>query len=423
MKKIIFYGVSILFAILCCLYPCDKTAVKAQSFDFHLPTFSLYCENSDIIKRGEVTYDTKNFTPSQRYITEHSSYTISATKGQTITFSLPFISSVTNIPDFRIKVAGKTVEGEILYGDNIHYFSDNFDISAALSQIHSSVPSESMGTLYLFTPESDTFTVDFELSPQQSIIYQTTNRMKGSESSDYFSRIFESAQSGTEYSFFATNGDLINLNVTGATYRKETISCKAYVEKYYALYKEFYDDIGAPTIEFFHSQMNKILANKRYCKFEEIFIDSLEGQSFNTYNFSVYAESEVFSIIYDMPAKIQANNGYSPAIYMIEQRKTGNYPVDYRFYLGEEYPYLLECAATTEREETGYKTTVSEGTFYYVFCSSENPIDLAIEPGHTEQENGIIEIVLFAIICIALLVFIVSVTSLILSNNKKKRNL
>ena len=419
MKKIIFYIVSVLLSILYCLSTYDKPSVQAQSFVSHLPTFSLYCENSNIIQRGEVTYDTSNFTPSIPHIMEYSTYTVSATKGQTITFSVPFISSVIDVPDFHIQANGKNVEGEVLYGDNVHYFSDNFDVSAAFSKIRSSNPREAIGTLYLFTPEADTFTVDSKLSPQQSIIYQTTNRMKGSESSGYFSRIFENAQSGAEYSFFVTNGDLISLNVTGATFTKETISCKAYAEKYYTLYKEFYDDSGAPAIEFLYSQINKVLENTRYYEFDEIFISSLGKQSFNTYNFSVYAEHEVFSIVYDMLAEVQINDFYSPAIYMIEQRKTGNYPTDYRFCLSGEYPYLQESATTVEKEDTMYKTTVSSKKFYYVFCSSENPTDLTTEQKYTEQNNKIMTIVLFSLICITILVFIVSITKLILSNTKK----
>lgn len=75
------------------------------------------------------------------------------------------------------------------------------------------------------------------------------------------------------------------------------------------------------------------MAKTRYYKFDEIFISSLGKQSFNTYNFSVYAEHEVLSIVYDMFAEAQINNFYSSVIYMIEQRKTGNYPTDYRFCL------------------------------------------------------------------------------------------
>ncbi len=121
----------------------------------------------------------------------------------------------------------------------------------------------------------------------------------------------------------------------------------------------------------------------------------------------------------DMLAEVQINDFYSPAIYMIEQRKTGNYPTDYRFCLSGEYPYLLESATTVEKEDTMYKTTVSSKKFYYVFCSSENPTDLTTEQKYTEQHNKIMTIVLFSLICITILVFIVSITKLILSNTKK----
>lgn len=95
------------------------------------------------------------------------------------------------------------------------------------------------------------------------------------------------------------------------------------------------------------------------------------------------------------------------------------YPTDYRFCLSGEYPYLLESATTVEKEDTMYKTTVSSKKFYYVFCSSENPTDLTTEQKYTEQHNKIMTIVLFSLICITILVFIVSITKLILSNTKK----
>ena len=292
MKKLPLFGMLILLTLSFCLPPAKA---KAQIVERVNSSFSLYCEESDIIQKATVEYSTGNFDASQRYTLEHSIYEISASPNQIINFSIPFISSAINAPLFQLQVDGKPVKGEILYGERFFYDYENIDIPSALNKTYSQNLDDSiMGTIYLFKPEKECFTVNTTTSEKQSLIYQTSNSISKSTDKKRFSLTIKNAFSLPEYVFFVTNGDFTELNVTDATYEKETLSCKNFINRYYSEYKEFYEEYDNLPVEFFYAEMNEILVNPSRYEFNEIFFYSFTRKRFNTYNFNVCTEKELF---------------------------------------------------------------------------------------------------------------------------------
>ena len=419
MKKTLISGVVALIAFISCLFPYLRIDAQSQSFMFHIPTFSLYSASADTIQRGEVTYALDSFAPNTCKVTEKSVYHISATEGQTLEFSIPFVSSAIDVPDFDVQVNGEAVNGTIRYGEKFVHYSDDFDLNVAFEKISASeLDASIIGTLYIFTPQQDTFTLETKISPNQNIIYQSSNSHTGSESSETFSIIMNNALSLVEYAFFVTNGDFAEISVTGAEYVKETLSCKAFIDRYYAVYKDFYDECGNPPIEFFYSQMDRVLKGRLNYSFDEIFFDSLSAFRFNTYQFRISNPDSEFSIVYDMITDIQANHIFSPAVYLIEQVRMGNYLIEYSLSLSDQFPYLLESHGSLRQKGSGYQITVSEGDFYIVFSSSQNPIDLSAELKHSEKKFDKIDFIYFGIIFILV---VACVTSWIIYLKQRKR--
>lgn len=409
MKKLPLFGILILFTLSFCLPPAKA---KAQTVERVNSSFSLYCEESDIIQKATVEYNTRNFDASQRYTLEHSIYEISASPNQIINFSIPFISSAINAPLFQLQVDGKPVKGEILYGERFFYDYENIDIPSALNKTYPPDLDDSiMGTLYLFKPEKECFTVNTTTSEKQSLIYQTLGNISRSTDKNRFSLTIKDAFSLPEYVFFVTNGDFTELNITDATYEKETLSCKNFINRYYSEYKEFYEEYDNLPVEFFYAEMNEILINPSQYEFNEIFFYSFTRKNFNTYNFSVYTEKEHFSISCEKETEVLKNSLFSPAVYMVEQIRSKNYPIDYKFCLNEEYPYLLESSTTAKKEGSIYHINASDGNFYYIFSSSKSPKNLLSEP--KEQFPTWLTVIFYIIEIFAVLALTVLITMII----------
>ena len=138
MKKTLISGVVALIAFISSLFPYLRIDAQSQSFMFHIPTFSLYSASADTIQRGEVTYALDSFDPNTCKVTEKSVYHISATEGQTLELSIPFVSSAIDVPDFDVQVNGEAVNGTIRYGEKFVHYSDDFDLNVAFEKISSS---------------------------------------------------------------------------------------------------------------------------------------------------------------------------------------------------------------------------------------------------------------------------------------------
>lgn len=414
MKKNAFLLLTVI-AIISSILISTSPIANAQTFTVRTPNFSLYSDTPEVIKRGEVIYDTSRFSPIDGIVAEHSVYHVSATIGQTLNFSIPFLSSAIDLPPFDVDVNGKTINGIVNYGDTFFDFTNEFDYIEAICATRSSVLDNSAsGTLYIIKPTESSFTVHLKYQNGQALIYESAGRQSSTSDANGITMTMESTQS--EYAFYVTNGDFTEFSTIGAEYVRESLSQKDFVDRYYLLFQEFYEDTGTPPIEFFYSLMNMV-SEQYTCKFDDFFYSSYALQRFNTYNFSIIAETEDVVITIDTVATVQPNSRFSPAAYLVEQIRTTSCPIEYSFELSREYPYLLESSSRTTRNNNNYTTTVSEGNFYYIFCSEKKPTDLYA------TNNGLttIQIVLILIACVICVVLVVSTTILIVSHIKSKR--
>ena len=109
-----------------------------------------------------------------------------------------------------------------------------------------------------------------------------------------------------------------------------------------------------------------------------------------------------------MITNIQANSIFSPAVYLIEQARTGSYLIEYSLSLSDQFPYLLESHGSVRQKRNGYLIAVSEGDFYIVFSSSQNPIDLSAEPKRSEKKFDKIDFIYFGIIFVLVVAYVIS---------------
>ncbi len=307
------------------------------------------------------------------------------------------------------------MDGTVNYGDRIFDLSDNFDHTKAINSIRSSkIDSSASGTLYIIKPTDSSFTVHLNYESDQALIYQSSRRLTSVNGIDGFTITMESSQS--EYAFYVTNGDFTEFSTIGAEYERESLSQKDFIDRYYLMFQEFYDKAGSPPIEFLYSLMN-IAAEQYYYDFDDFFFYSYTIRRMNTYNFSIVAESEDVTIAYDTVATVQANGQFSPVVFLVEQIRTTSCPIKYSFELSKEYPYLLESCTKAQKSENGYTMTVSEGYFYYVFCSVKRPKNLYANNNALTTPLIVSSVIGF----IAGIVLIVSVTSIIVSYIKAKK--
>lgn len=374
MKKLILSFLSICISALSCLLLFTPLIVHGQTFTVRTPNFSLCSDTPEVITSGEVHYDTSHFSPSDCTATEHSKYYISASAGQTLNFSIPFLSSAIDLPSFDVAVNGKAIKGSVYYGDTLFDFSDDFNYIEAIESTRSSeLDTSASGTLYIIKPQDNSFTVHLKRLNEQALIYESAGRQTSTSNADGLTMTMETTRS--ELAFYVTNGDFIEFNIVGAEYDKEPLSQKEFIDRYFLYFQDLYDETGAPPIEFFYSLMN-IVSEKYTYSFDDFFFSSYTKRRCNTYTFSFIAESDNIVISYDTTATIQANSRFSPVVYLVEQIHTASYPIKYSFALNAEYPYLLESSAEAKKTENDYSITVTEGSFYYIFCSEKKPTDL-----------------------------------------------
>ena len=154
-------------------------------------------------------------------------------------------------------------------------------------------------------------------------------------------------------------------------YKTETITCKEFIERQYNLFEEYYDYNGGVPIKFFYAVVNKVLQNKLYISFDNLFFNSIDSMRLNTYKFSMPIEAN--SVIrYELPVSIQRNYAFKPLIYMAEQKQVGNYATSYTIELSNDIPYIIESSNKTENKGLIFTAETAED-FYFVFSSSEKP--------------------------------------------------
>lgn len=404
MKRVKWFLSFLMVSFILCISMLPSLTAQAQTFTFHLPSFGLYSENANAIQSGDVIFNLADFQPNNLATSSHSRYQIKSVVGQTEHFEIPFIGTALEVPEFTVSANGKAVSGRVCYGDSFFSY-DELDLKEGLQTIVSSEIDESrIGTLYTVTPTEETVELTIErengLNYIRHFIYTRSTHYASGK--DVFT--FEKAQvtnAPSSYIFFITDGDA-EVTATGAEVVKESMSCKAYVDRAYNEFKEFYDEMGGVPVEFIYSQFNSA---KYESTLDGLFFDSVSKYRLMTYEFDVVSEAEIYEIEYEQHGvRILDNSRFSPYVYMIEQKAAGSYGVTYSFGLSENYPFVLESSSAAQKGD-GIYTVKEEGErFYFVFSSTERPKDL-FEPEKMDNTKMIVCIVLS---CVGGVAFIVA---------------
>ena len=232
---------------------------EAQTFEQRIPAYSLYCEDADVIKSGTVKFDmTDSELLEQGTGLQKSKYRLTGTNHE-VEFAIPFISSSRSVPSIAVTVNGQVVEGSIWYGEGVFGTDNTFDSDT----VYSPTMDESItGTLYTVIPDNDTITISLLFTDRKSYIYETSNHLSSSHSADgSHTWTLQNALSQPSYSFFIVGKATGHTFISSCEYQTETLTCKEFIDRQYAKFKEYYDDCGGISVEFFYSIVNRALIN------------------------------------------------------------------------------------------------------------------------------------------------------------------
>ena len=392
----------LLFLIGLCV---PNRSVHAETFEERIPTFGLYCEDSEIIRSGAVKFDlTDTELLSQKVGLSHSDYQIAAANRE-VEFAIPFISSAMKVPPITVTVNGQKVDGSVWYGYSGYWQDYEFDIDKTYSPY---LDESIIGTLYTFIPDSEAVTVSLKLNEWKSYIYETTNHYSSSDSADG-SHIWNLKEASPlhEYSFFIFGDSTGCMFESSCGYKTETITCKEFVDNQYKKFEEYFDHIGGVPIELFYSIVNRVLKDNTTISYNDLFLRSIDTYRVNAYKFRIPLEVDTV-IKYELPISVQRNYAFDPIIYMVEQKQVGSYPISYSIELNSDIPYIIESSVSTERNGTVHEAETTED-FYFVFSSSKNPASIY----GNNNENNTVRIVAACILSVAICIFIVCTVLLI----------
>lgn len=329
-------------------------SAQAQTFDKIIPTYGLFCEDSELIKSGTVNFDlTDTELLSNGMGVKHSEYRI-AVANREVEFAIPFISSAKNVPAISVSVNGQTVNGAVWYGYSGFWQDYEFDIDKTYSPV---LDENLIGTLYTVIPDSDTITVSLKFSEIRSYIYETSSAYSSSQSADGSDVwTLKNALSNSSYSFFVLGDSTVCTFESSCEYQMEQLTCKEYIDSQYKYYEEYYEYLDGVPIELFYSIVNSINTNR-----------------VNAYKFKlVLASNSIIS--YEMPVNVQGNSAYSPIIYGVEQKKVGSYPIVYTVELSNDVPYIIDSSMVMQRNGLSY-TAETADDFSFVVSASDKPIN------------------------------------------------
>ncbi len=404
MKKITLVYATIL-SLMACLFTPVITA-SAMTFEEHISSFSLYCEDN-VIKRESVEYKVSSVTDKK--ISGTVDYLIEGAQGEDYTFYIPVNCRYDEVPQYDVKVDGTTVPLKYLYGEPTMLYKSDGSIEKAIERSSFGNVDESiMGTLYKFTANSSKMTVSFDLEEKQSVIFQNggSNLQSTSGINGYSYTVDTTA--GQEYSMFVTRGDVAEIDAT-ATFEKESKSCKAYIDENYYPYEDAYREFHIP-IELIYSKMTKQLNDKGMVGYHDFFW-SRQGYHLNFYTFTLTLAKPSVGISYTEETMLQTNSAFEPPIYLFERTKSGSYPTDYAIQMTQELPYVIENNVGLKKTDNYYRATSSQDSFYCVYSSEEKPLNKYEEP---KQQNTW----LIVGVCVASVLIVASIVGIIIYRKK-----
>lgn len=381
--------------LLIILIPLTGVTANAETFDLHIPSFGLYCENDNAEINGKVKYVVDENGKAVQY----SEYTVNGTDGLNV--YIPFVSNAYSLPETEITVNGKAAAIEIYYGER-YYFNNGYTF-------YSSGIDETMtGTLYKITAQSDSFTVNFQTLENQIFIYRFTNKGKTIFNNDGYTYIADNALSETEYEIFVVNGDFKEYTSTDAESVKETLTVKEYIDRNFTANIEYFSDYDDVAPDLLYALINNATVNYNYYDF---FFDSFSQQRLNAYKINLQADTDTNTINYSMPVEVQKNTAYNPVIYLAEQTATGNYNLDYTIELNKDLAYIIESSANIERQDDYiYVAQNVTDDFYFVFSSSAKPVKIIVNNSN-KPLNTVVFIIGGISVCVAIVLSIYAITS------------
>ena len=413
-RKIIASVIAIL-AIIFCGVPVSMSA-QAQTFEQRIPNYGLYCKYADVIKSGTVKFDmTDSELLEQGAGKQKSEYQVAGTNHE-VEFSIPFISSARNVPTISVAVNGQVVVGSIWYGEGVFGTDNSFD----LETVYSPAIAESItGTLYTVIPDKDTITISLSLTDRKSYIYETSNHLSSSHSADgSHTWTLQNALSQPSYSFFIVGKATGHTFISSCEYQTETLTCKEFIDRQYEKFKEYYDDCGGISVEFFYSIVNRALINNTSIRYNELFFNSIDSYRLNAYKFKVLLDTD--SIIdYEIPISIQRNNAFEPMIYLVEHKQVANCPITYIAELNDNIPYIIESSIKTQKSGLTYTASTADD-FYFVFSSSEKPVN-KLTANNDEKTKRVVLIVCMVAGSVAIILFVIVIGDLIYQHKRKKK--
>ena len=350
---------------------------QAQTFEERIPTFGLYCEDSEVIKSGTVNFDlTDKELLSKGIGIKYSEYQVAATNCE-VEFAIPFLARAYELPAINVTANGQKLEGTVWYGEKALCVVD-FDVE----NIYSPVLDESItGTLYTVIPDDDTITISLSFNKRSCYVYETFTDYSSSHSADGNNTwTIRNALAMSDYEFFVV-GDTSDYSFSSSSeYQTKTITCKKFIDGKYAEMIEYYDICAVP-VEFFYSMFNRALQSNEGIEYRELFVNSFGTSRLNAYKFSVSIDVDTV-ISYELPISVQRNYAFEPLIYLVEQKQVKNCPIKYTIELNNDIPYIIESSVDIERNGISYAAKTEED-FYFVFSSSKNPTNTA-----TNTDNG-----------------------------------
>lgn len=384
-------SVIVLLAIVLCNIPFSMSA-QAQTFEQRIPNYGLYCKDADVTKSGTVEFDmTDSEQLEQGTGLQKSEYQVVGTNHE-VEFAIPLISSSRSVPSVVVTVNGKVVEGSIWYGEGVFEADNNFDIET----VYSPTMDESItGTLYTVIPDKDTITISLSFSDRKSYIYETSNYLSSFHSADgSHTWTLRNALSQPSYSFFIVGEATGHTFTSSCEYQTETLTCKEFIDRQYEKFKDYYDDCGGVAVEFFYSIANRALINNTSIRYDELFFNSIDKYRLNAYKFKVLLENDSV-ISYEIPVKVQRNYSFNPPIYLVGHKQATSCPTTYIAELNSDIPYIIESSIETQKKGTTYSAETAED-FYFVFSSSEKPINTAAIENNDETRRIVLIVCIVA---------------------------
>lgn len=372
-KCIVIVIVMIMSCFSIFLFPTAKTA-RAIPYNLTYPTFGLHCSQSNRIINGSVKFDlTDSELFAKSKAIKESEYRISGS--QATTFEIPFYSTYIDIPQFNVTVNGQIVQGEVWYGDNQIYFGDDFaylkvdstdndTLEKKLKRTYSPVLDDTVvGTLYIVTPDEDTFIVTMEVQENCCFVYDETNLGTYSPNCEYQ---YKNALSQTSYQFFfVEENSSVDFSAT-CDYEAEQMTFKEFIDRNYNFGADVYQGIGA-TKDCFYAIANRILQDKGGVELKELFGDWFNITALNAYKFTIPLNGEA-TIKYTSIANIKVIKKDGSTIYAIGQKQIGRYAVNYTMLLSNAAPYIVQSSSSTNKSGTAYTARATEN--FYFMCSS-----------------------------------------------------